>query len=118
MGQPVLLVGQVDVLTGLRVDRLDLLEPEPEQVSLLRPLPGTCGQLGQLVLQGPQLGVGSGVAAQGLTDGVAGVAVECVALAARRKKPRLVGLPVHGDAELGKLGQHADGHGPPADVGS
>ena len=85
------------------------LEPEPEQVGLLGPLPGPGGELGQLVGDLLVPFVGLLVGAQRLDQLLARVAVEGRALAAGLEQPLLVHLAVHGHQVLGQVGERADG---------
>ena len=56
MREPVLFGGEGNLLARLWVGCLDLLEPEPQQVGLLRPFSGARGQLAELGVKGAQLG--------------------------------------------------------------
>ena len=109
--QPGLLRGQRGVLARLGRDRLHLTEPEPQQVGLLRTLPGGLHDLGELGLRGAQRAEGLGVPAAQLQRLGAGEAVEGVALRRRLQQPVLVGLAVHGDQ--GRRGRRARWPGPP-----
>ncbi len=52
--EPLLLRGEVHVLAGLRVDRLDLGQAVPEQVGLAGALAGAAHHLVELTLHGPE----------------------------------------------------------------
>ena len=88
---------QRGVLARLRVDRLDLVEAEAQQVGLLGPLagrawsarPARCATAAQLVVR-------RAVApSSGTATAVAGVPVQRLALPGRLQQPLLVGLAVH-----------------------
>ncbi len=117
MTEPGLLGREVGVLARLRVDRLDLAEPEPEQVGLAGPLPGGSTDLGELVLGGAQLGVSLGEAVPQSQRPVAGEAVQGLALGRRLQQPVLVGLAVHGHQGVGERGEGGDRHGGAAGEG-
>ncbi len=104
------------VLPRLRVDGLDLVEAEPQQVGLLGALAGLAGELVELGDDGAQLVVRRAVGVQRLGHRGTGVAVERVALVSRLQQPGLVGLAVHRHAGVGELGEHAGRHAAPAEV--
>ena len=106
------------VLAGLRVDRLQLLEAEAEQVGLAGALPGARHHLVELALAGHQAGVPLGVRGQQRGGLLAPEPVEGLALRPGLQQAVLVGLPVHGDQRLGHAGQRGDRHGGAADEGA
>ena len=116
--EPGLLGGERGVLAGLRVDRLQLLEAEAEQVGLAGALPGARHHLVELALAGHQAGVPLGVRGQQRGGLLAAEPVEGLALRPGLQQAVLVGLPVHGDQGLGHAGQRGDRHGGAADEGA
>ena len=114
--QPLGLGGELDVLAGLRVDRLDLVEPEAQQVGLLPArAPGVVAAR-RSGLDGAQparrrRGSGERGDRRRRRSGRARRA------AGRAEQPLLVGLAVHGD-EVARRGRQAPHrHGPAAEVG-
>jgi hypothetical protein len=116
VAEPFVLDAQVGVLSGPRVDRLDLVEAELEDLDLAGPV----ARLGAQVLQ---------LAAQ-LDEGVEELLVvrerrgerrsaelveQCAVLVCLAEPP-LVGLPMHRDEVLPDLAQHPHGGRPAADV--
>ncbi len=116
--EPLRLGGQLDVLPRQRLHGGDLVQPEPQQIRLLGPLPGPGGQLLQLGGDGPQPPVGRRVLGVRDLHPVPGVPIEGAALPRRLEQPLLVGLAVHGDEFVRQLGEDPHRHGPAAEVGA
>ena len=106
---------QSDVLPRLRLDALDLRQPDPEKLRLLGALPGARHDLLEPALDVPQSLPRGPVAGEDIGHGAAGEPVERLALPGRRSQPQLVGLAVHGDEPLGELGEQSGGDRPAAD---
>ena len=115
-GQPSCLLGQIPVLARLRVDRLDLGEAVPQQVSLLRQPTRAVAPLDELGCYRLPLGTHGPVPLQWRAHGVAGEPVEQRPLLGGPQQPQLVVLPVHRECGVGQPGQHTDGHRAPAQV--
>ena len=115
--QPPGLGGQGDVLARLRVDLLDLAQPETQQVDLPGPRLGRRPQPVQLRRGRAALGVPGPVAGQHRLDRVPGEPVQQLALAVRRAEPGLLRLAVDGDQRLGHAGADRGGHLGAAQVG-
>ena len=107
--EPVVLGPQVGVLTRLRVDaprsRSSPSRSSRPRGPVARPasrsLAARCG--GRAARRRSRVAVAAAGARAAPAEGV-----ERLALLRRRPQPRLVGLAVHGDEELGQLGQHPD----------
>ena len=87
VGEAILLGGQIEVLTVLRVDGGHLVEAEAQQIGLLRAFAGAGGQGGEVVLDRAQLGVAVGERRQRPGHRGSGVAIERGPLASRLKEP-------------------------------
>ena len=115
--EPARLGEQLLVLARLRVDGGDLVQAVPQQVGLAGHLPRLLRALDQLRGHRDPLLTQLAVPAERLGDGLAGEPVQHSALFGGPGQPQLVVLPVHGDQLLGQLREHADRHGPAAQVG-
>ena len=113
--QPGLVGLQGDVLPRLRRHRLDLAQPEAEQVCLLRPLAGGRDHLLQLGLRRLEPAVQVGVRREQRGQRLAPEPVERLALGAGLQQPVLVGLAVHGHQGLGDLREGGHRHRGTAD---
>ncbi len=107
---------RVLVLVRLRVDPGDLVQPELEQVGLLRALAGVTPAVGQVVDHLAPAGERLAVAVQQLLVAGAGEPVQRGPLLARAQQAQLVGLAVHGQHLLTQLAERGDRHAAAADV--
>ena len=103
--EPGLLGGERVVLARPGCDRLDLLEPEPEQVGLAGPLARGAEHLAQLGLDGAQPREALAVALERRRRAGPGEGVQRVALRLGSQQPVLVGLTVHGDQRRRRRGR-------------
>ena len=114
--EPALVGRQRGVLARLGGDRLDLAEPEAQQVGLLGPLPGVWRRPPRARARRRRGGGSrSAYVVSSAGDLLAAEPVERLALRPGLQQPVLVGLAVHGDERLGDLGERRDRHRGAAD---
>ena len=115
--EPRLLGRQRLLLAALRVDGLDLLEPEPQHVGLAGAFARGAEHLAQLGLDRAQPREARLVAAEHRGQPGAGKGVERVALGLGPQQSVLVGLAVHRDEHLAHAGERGRGHRGAAEEG-
>src|SRR5690606_41336358 len=91
---------QLGVLAGLRVDALDLLQADAQQLDLAGPLRAAGLQVRDLGEQAAALRPGRAVGGEHTLVRRAHERVERLALLGRRAQPQLVGLAVHREQVL------------------
>ena len=105
VGEPLDLLGQCDVLAGLRLHALDLRQAEPQQLGLTGPVAGAVHQLRQLGIHPRPLRPRGPVPHERVAVVGAAEGVQRLPLVGGRAQPRLVGLAVHGHQRIGQLGK-------------
>ena len=114
--QPLGLGDQLPVLAGQRRDGGDLVQPEPEQLLALRPLPGPGAPVRQV--RGEFLPPRAECAVRLELVVEAGELVEHGALLTGAEQRDGLRLAVHRDQRIGQLGQGRQRDGPAAQVGA